>query len=528
MPSSVPIPDPRASDPPQGPAPGRTGRRRLTAVACAVAALGLLTASVTALTGRAEADPGADAGGPPMTGPEWRECTVDDLLPPPPEGVEAPPLEIPQDLWCAGIEVPVDHGDPAGRSTSLQVGTLPHTGDGASRGTVLYVAGGPGAGGVQDLAFERETLTDLRADFDVVAWNPRGTVGATAGLLPHEVCGDLGPVYRDVGSEEEFDERMDEYRAVMDQCRDRDPVMFASMDTSQHVGDMEALRVALGEERLSLYAQSYGGVRATAYAERYPERLRAVFMDSTVDHVSDPAVIEERLLLGQEELFAGFGRWCADDPGCALHGEDVQERWSTLLDTAAEEPLHAGRARFGRAELSLAGAALLRSEAVWPRLAETVARTLERGDATPFLEVLGGPMFEPNTVVADICGDWAPFDDFAGYREATDRAVAVSENFGHGRSLHHLPCAAWPEEGVNPPGPIDADGVPPFLVAASELEYPYTAPVADHVPGSVVVTVEGRGHGLYFFETNTCVVGHANRYFVDGALPAPGTRCALD
>lgn len=198
------------------------------------------------------------------------------------------PSLIPEEMRCAEVALPVDHDNPEGRTTSLQVGTLPHTGGGQSRGTVLYVAGGPGGAGIPDLSQELETVADMREHFDVVAWNPRRVSGATVDLLPHDVCGYQGPGFVDAGTREEFDELVAAHRAVMDQCRDRDPELFDSMDTLRHVGDMEPIRVALGEETLNLYAQSHGGVRATAYADLHPERLESVVLDSIVDNVSDP------------------------------------------------------------------------------------------------------------------------------------------------------------------------------------------------------------------------------------------------
>lgn len=460
---------------------------------------------------------------------DWRECTEEEVSPPPPEWIEdPPPVEIPDELLCAEATVPVDHDDPDARTTTLQVASLPHTGEGASQGTVLYVAGGPGVPGIPDLPHEVETVAELREDFDVVGWNARGTMGETAELLPTDVCAYGGPKEVDPQTPEEFDDVVAEHTAAMDECRDHDPELFDSLDTLQHVGDMEAIRVGLGLEQIHLYAQSHGAVRATAYADLHPERLAAAFVDSGVNRVSGPEFADATLLAELESQFEALGQWCADAEECALRGEDVEERWQELLGRASEEPIPAGEMSFSRAQLALLGGSLVKSE-VWEPYADAVSETLEHGDATPFLEIMGGePFFAPNIFVADVCGDSVRFDDFEGYQEVTERTVGHSENFGYGRSMWYVTCAAWPGEDANPPGPIDPEGVPPFLFTASELEYAQSEPIADMIPGSVAVEVEGTGHGLYFYEGNSCVIEHANRYFVEGTLPDEGTFCELD
>lgn len=530
MPRAVPDRPNRLST---APAPRRRNRitSRITPLAGAALAAALLIGCSVTLGGAAGDDLGnaetvsAAAAG---AGIGWRACTEAEFLPPLMEGEEPPEIEIPEEMRCAEVAIPVDHDDPEGRTTSLQVGTLPHTGEGRSRGTVLYIAGGPGGAGIPDLSRELETVADLREHFDVVAWNPRGVIGETVELLPYDVCVYQGPEYVDVGTQEEFDALMTEHRAVMDQCRDRDPELFDSMDTLQHVGDMESIRVALGEEKLNLYAQSHGGVRATAYADLHPERLESVVLDSMVDNVSDPELQEIAFMTSMETQFAAFAQWCADTEECALHGQDVPERWQELLARAAEEPLPAGGVGFGRAELSMVGNYLIRDEFGWEQFAEATDEALENGDAARFQEIVAGMFYMPSIVVADVCADGRPFDDFAGYQEYTEFTVGVSENLGHGRGLQQLPCTVWPHEGVNPPGPIGTEGLPPFLVLASELEFPHAAMITEELPGSVSVKVEGTGHGLYFFEPSDCVVGHVHRYFVDGVLPEEDTFCELD
>ncbi|MBY8853949.1 alpha/beta hydrolase, partial [Saccharothrix sp. MB29] len=56
------------------------------------------------------------------------------------------------------------------------------------------------------------------------------------------------------------------------------------MDSGSDARDAEAIRSALGEERVNLIGTSYGGVVAQAYARRFPHRVRTMYVDGTGNH----------------------------------------------------------------------------------------------------------------------------------------------------------------------------------------------------------------------------------------------------
>jgi len=55
-----------------------------------------------------------------------------------------------------------------------------------------------------------------------------------------------------------------------------DDVDWASIDMDHHVGDIERLRHHLGVDRWIVYGLSWGSVLGLTYAERHPDRVRAV------------------------------------------------------------------------------------------------------------------------------------------------------------------------------------------------------------------------------------------------------------
>nr|WP_246081142.1 alpha/beta fold hydrolase [Nonomuraea mesophila] len=74
---------------------------------------------------------------------------------------------------------------------------------------------------------------------------------------------------------------------------------------------------------MSFLGNSYGGVLGASYARLFPQRLRAMAVDSVPDHV-DPLAKSERLQYkGLEAGFKRFVRWCAGSSDCVLRGTTI-------------------------------------------------------------------------------------------------------------------------------------------------------------------------------------------------------------
>lgn len=68
----------------------------------------------------------------------------------------------------------------------------------------------------------------------------------------------------------EFDAIVAYNRRLGQDCRQRTGPVFDHVDTASAVRDLDAIRAALGESRLSYYGVSYGTLIGQQYAERFP------------------------------------------------------------------------------------------------------------------------------------------------------------------------------------------------------------------------------------------------------------------
>lgn len=445
-------------------------------------------------------------------------------------GAPAPPLtwsacggKISAELQCATLTVPIDWSKPDGKTITLTVGRAPATG--AAAGTVLFNPGGPGGAGVQELSRALPHFAGLRTRMNVVTWNPRG--GVSGEHIPLASCA-AGPAFATPDSRREYDQALKANAAGIAPCRDAVPELFAHLDSATQARDMDAIRAGLGEEKISFFGNSYGGVLGASYARLFPQRLRAMAVDSVPDHV-DPFAESERLQYeGLEAGFKRFVRWCAGSSDCALRGTGVEKTWQAVVRRAERRPLPgaaaAGGRRYDGDDLKFLAYGLVDNTADWPVLAKAIAGAA-KGDASGFDPQGRGMPPRVTAMLAVNCADGFRYDGYHAYRAAVRRSVKMSPNFSGMRENAWLACSPWAAEAVNPPAPLPARKLPPLLGVGPVYEYPSVRAVTDQVPGSVTVKYDGIGHGRYLNAGDPCVIGHVDRYLIDGKLPAPGTTC---
>jgi pimeloyl-ACP methyl ester carboxylesterase len=143
---------------------------------------------------------------------------------------------------------------------------------------------------------------------------------------------------------------------------------LSAKDTAQ---DIERVRQALTPtDGIISYAASYGSAYGAAYLEAYPENVKALILDAVVDHSVDFATFSARNVMGAQDAFERFAKWCAQETKCALHGKDL----GTAFDIAiAREP----RTRTLVPQLFAAGDD---PKLGWPALAQMLAE-VDRGES---------------------------------------------------------------------------------------------------------------------------------------------------
>ena len=253
---------------------------------------------------------------------------------------------------CATLEVPLDYSEPNGKAIKLALFRIPAKDPKQRIGALLFNPGGPGESGIAFLRSAGGVISDeLAAQFDLVSWDPRGT-----GASDPVVCGpgfaralDLPlPVPTTASQLAAADAaavRVD--RACQQQAG---PILgeVATVDTAR---DLDRIRAALGEPRISYIGLSYGTFLGQVYANLFPTHVRAMVLDG----VSNADLGPQALLLAQaksvERAIDAFLANCAAQPSCAFHsGGRPAAAFDALVARIHAKPLRVGHRLLGESQ----------------------------------------------------------------------------------------------------------------------------------------------------------------------------------
>ncbi|MFM9140812.1 MAG: alpha/beta fold hydrolase [Solirubrobacterales bacterium] len=182
------------------------------------------------------------------------------------------------DLECGTFEVPYDYSRPDGKKFTLALQKLPASG--TKIGTLFANPGGPGAPG-RNIWQLPATSASLRQSFDLVGFDPRG-IGETRPAFDCDLPGG--------GAENSPNIDWVAYTQALTPliaranraCQKKSADFIAHVGTNNVVRDLDAMRAAVGDPKLTYWGMSYGTRIGYVYAYRYPQRVRAILLDGPV------------------------------------------------------------------------------------------------------------------------------------------------------------------------------------------------------------------------------------------------------
>jgi pimeloyl-ACP methyl ester carboxylesterase len=486
--------------------------------ACATALLGI------AATPAADAERDVEAP-PPLA---WAPCA--DL-----EGAE-----------CATLTVPMDYAHPGRKTIDIALSRVPATDPTRRIGSLLVNPGGPGAGGralaidVHDgLATGAESDQEVAARFDLIGFDPRG-VGASSAVD----CGNLDGLDRADYTPDTPAEQaaiVETMRAFAKACKVGTGELLQFVGTGSAARDMDRIRRAVGDKKLTYLGLSYGTQLGATYANLFPHRVRALVLDGAYDPTS-PGVDSIREQAGSlDAAFDTFAADCAARPECAARFPDglgaAFDRVAKQAETAPlVDPTTPGRTVTEGELVTVVGSALFALPAVAGFIEEGIARG-EAGDGS--LGASGFDIYAETTdgvrsnvsaaTVAVNCLDYRWPRGAKGVRQIVSRTARASPRFGQTFLREYLPCASWPVKPTPSPSPVAA-GAPPILVVGTtgdpSTPYQGAQAMAKQLDSGVLLTREGQGHTAYF--ASRCITEAVNAYLLTLAVPPKGTICQSD
>ena len=189
------------------------------------------------------------------------------------------PIEDYPTLQCGNFEVPYDYSRPSGKKFTLALQKLPASG--TKIGTLFANPGGPGASGRAIWTHPAQSAS-LRQSFDLVGFDPRG-IGQTRPAFDCDEPGGESPANTlNIDWIRYTQEQVPAILRANRACQRKSADFIAHVGTNNVVRDLDAMRAAVGDSKLTYWGASYGTRIGYTYAYRYPQRVRAIVLDGPV------------------------------------------------------------------------------------------------------------------------------------------------------------------------------------------------------------------------------------------------------
>ncbi len=465
-------------------------------------------------------------------------------------GVAAPsPSSLPQVArvgWhgcdageCGTVSVPLDRSAPKGARIDLGVARASRARSDQRIGSLLVNPGGPGASGLDIVGYIASNLPKAITDrFDVVAWDPRGSGTSAPVSCGNELDGrfavDTAP--DDPGELAALEAAAKQF---VDACVNRTGDRLRHISTADTVADLDDLRIALGDDRLTYLGLSYGTYIGGLYATTYPTHVRALVLDGALDPTLSAEDVSLQQAKGFDDSLNEFFRWCRSRTSCAFHHEgDPARAYDALVQRIDARPVGSGTARFGPTQLDIAVAALLYGGASGYRDLAAGLHDLEGGNATAL--AAASDQYLGRTENGHYDDEWAAFIAIScadgpnltlAAAEALQRRAAIeAPYFGAGNVGLGYECSFWPYPPARTgPTTFSAPTAPPIVVVGTRGDpatpIAWARGLATQLGSGRLVTVDDTTHTASL-NGNPCLDAVLVRYLVDLEAPDSGTSCA--
>ncbi len=491
-------------------------------------------------------DPGRTQGAAPVPRLDWGSCGP---------GREA--------FQCTTAEVPTDYDRPRGATTSISLTRLPASAPAGRIGTLFVNPGGPGGSGVDFVQQAAASIPPaIRARFDVLGFDPRGvarsdpatcfpTAEQEASFRARSLLFPLTPA-----EERRF---VAESRELGTACATTSPGRFRHISTANVARDLDLLRQAVGDQRLSYLGLSYGTYLGATYARLFPTRVRALVLDGTIDPREYAGTRDRGLPVGARidqgqggaEVFQEFLRRCtaAGPARCSLAATGdpaavARQTLDRLKTRPVNLPLPGQTTRLVTYQVAVDAAFLaLHDPAAWTSLADFLA-ALALNDRTAAgragaelaaraAQTRGEDYTSIGENIGSTCVDATtpPLRVYPRVADAQDRRFP---DFGRFRTWVDLPCRYLVAAGIRDAdayrGPWRQRTQARVLVIGTRWDpatpYRNTRPYAGLFPRATVVTHQGWGHVA--IDQSVCALALTSAYLADPDQPRPDQTCPTD
>lgn len=408
----------------------------------------------------------------------------------------------PEALQCGYISAPLSYGKKIGMGVKLAATRLPAKEN--RIGSLLTIPGGPGQSGL--IQYE-SVRTGLLKSFDIIGYDPRGIGQSTPAIAcPNQDEGNW-----------------------VDAC-----IKNTGRDVIEHIGsdeatdDVDTIRRALGEKKLSILASSYGTQIAAMYAERYPDKIRAMVLDGVVDISEDETTSVINQGRGYQQAMEIFAFYCAETRGCPLSprlGEPKTLYQNLLKRLDKEIIVNTDGKRITSADIDRTVTEKLLWSSYWEELVTVLVRVSANKVDKETTRLLAEEIMpdQNNAQMVIQCADTARLQTDAQVLKRERIASVTAQAYGHPTEaqLSNLSsvCDEWPFTGkVRAHVPVISNTLPPLLFVSQQVDpttpYINAVKMSAYFRSPLLTRKKGLGHTIVLTGEDTCIDNQVMDYLL--------------
>ena len=474
---------------------------------------------------------------------------------------------------CATAALPLDYNDPGGPKIRVALLRVPAKDPGHRLGSIFVNPGGPGVSARAWAALLPQALPKVILDrFDIVGVDPRGVGGSTQvhcfRTKPErarvEAPFNATPFPGTLAQQRSWIRAAGAFGRA---CSTTGRRIASAMSTTDDALDMDVLRRAVGDRKLTYFGESAGSYLGLVYANMFPGRIRAVAIDGIVDPqawAGTPATADVPVFDRMGAAAASYRALhellvlCqrAGRPRCSFASANTPARFGGLASRLRARPLRL--AAPGTKPATFAYPNLIADTEHWmhdpagyrglfPELTDLARLTAPGGGGSgraalvrallrlhSEVQAPPGPGNQLEAFSGVACTDGLSAANAASWPRAAAAADRQARYFGAFYAWLSIQCArnTWTAQANSVyRGPFDRRTAAPVLVVGGTWDpatsYGNAVKVARMMPNSRLVSSDNWGHESA--GTSACVDNAIFGYLIRPLAPAPKvTHCRGD
>ncbi len=239
------------------------------------------------------------------------------------------------DMKCGVLIVPENRESENGKTIQIRVAVIKSQNPAPALDPVVYLPGGPGSSGFDEVLHNLSAFNEIRAERDLIVVDLRGTGYSKPALA----CPEYEKAFFDTVDDLPYLKTQEELNQAFLKCQTR--LQQAQIDIGAYnnlasAQDIENLRLALGYDRWNLLGVSYGTRTALTILREYPQGVRSAILDSTIPPQVEPFA---GWVFSLERSFKTLFTNCAADDSCRQAYPNLEADFYRLVEQLDAQPV---------------------------------------------------------------------------------------------------------------------------------------------------------------------------------------------